>query len=118
MSTKKIHDVKKILQRAKLVCNKESDQELADFLGVKKQTLGAWKNRNSQKAIEKISEAIHGSELVFVLTGETEKPPLVEAAQKIGIKEQIVLDIYREIPNDKKDEAIKRLSELIEDPDA
>jgi len=50
-------------------------QEVADFLGVDNRTLSAWKQRNSQIAVQKISAKCADLDLNWLLTGEGELRP-------------------------------------------
>lgn len=47
MSREKFHNVKKILERFKLITNTKTDTELANLLGIKQSTISVWKMRNS-----------------------------------------------------------------------
>lgn len=50
----------------------DTDQQLADWLGVGNKVLSAWKKRNSRKAVAIISSKCRDLDLNWVLTGEGE----------------------------------------------
>jgi len=86
MSTENRHNVEIILKRLLFALGFDTDQQLADWLGVGNKVLSAWKARNSRKAIAIISSKCGEFNLNWVLTGEGEPKPneLKQYTEEIG----------------------------------
>jgi len=70
MSTINHHNVDDILRRLMYLKKYSTYQDVANFLGVDNRTLSAWKQRNSQVAVQKISAKCADLDLNWLLTGE------------------------------------------------
>jgi len=93
MSTENRHNVEIILKRLIFALGFDTDQQLADWLGVGNKVLSAWKARNSSKAIAIISSKCRELDLNWVLTGEGEPKPnkFIQFADEI-IKTSVKVD--------------------------
>ncbi len=84
MSTINQHNVDEVLRRLMFLKNYGTYQEVADFLGVDNRTLSAWKQRNSQVAVQKISARCVDLNLNWLLTGEGDVRPGGQEAMPVS----------------------------------
>jgi phage repressor protein C with HTH and peptisase S24 domain len=71
MSSKKSHDVKKILERFKQALNIYTDSSLAEYLGIKPNTISTWRARNTID-FELLFSKCEDININWLLTGEGE----------------------------------------------
>jgi hypothetical protein len=118
MSTENRQNVELILKRLLYVLKLDTDQQLADWLGVGNKVLSAWKSRNSRKAIAVISSKCREFDLNWVLTGEGEPTPnkfkqYAEAIEKTSVKvDQFEYNGQKEGPESNGAEVINILGHI------
>ena len=91
-----------------LLTSGKTQKELAEFIGVKQNTVSDWINRGTSPKVEHIYRIVDFFSIDFnTLFGEVNPSHIIDATEiikdKLKTDERIIIDIYREIDDDGKD---------------
>ncbi len=103
MSTQKALDVQGILKRAKWCLGIETDVELADLMGVKQNTVSAWKRRGNPDLLGLV-KLCPGVSMDWLICGRGEP----NWKEKTGVVEKIV-SLVEEMEEDQQREILKHV---------
>lgn len=94
---------------------KPAKGKLAEFLGVSPSTISTWMSRDSLDK-DLIFRKCKGINFEWLETGEgemfsekNEDPPWMQVALDMKLQERYVLDLYRKIPKEARDEVLRLL---------